>query len=255
MGVLPLVVEPAGGSPAPDRLSCALMTNFDGVRALTFDLFGTVLDLDGSLVPPLGRFFGDRGIGVDAAEFWVQWRARQRIEQYQDTILMLGHSGYLATAERALRYTLCLNRIDLDAPAEAEIMGFWQNLSPYPEVLEALHRLSERYDLVALSNGNAHFLQHLAENRIGWEFDAIISVGEVGVFKPHPAVYRHAATRLGLEPGECLMVSANSFDVLGARACGYRAAFVNRRDMPYEDSPLQPDLTVPSFTELAEALL
>ena len=67
--------------------------------------------------------------------------------------------------------------------------------------------------------------------------------------------YRHAATRLGLEPAECLMVSANSFDVLGARACGFRAAFVNRGGLPYEDSPLQPELTVPSFTELADALL
>ena len=231
------------------------MTNFDGVRALTFDLFGTVLNLDGSLVPPLGSFFEERGIDADAAAFWAQWRARQRIEQYQDTILMLGHSGYLATCERALRYTLRLNRIDVGDAAEAEIMGFWQNLDPYTEVLEALHCLSERYDLVALSNGNAHFLQHLAENRIGWDFDAVISVGEVGSFKPHPAVYRHAATRLGLEPGECLMVSANSFDVLGARACGYRAAFVNRRDVPYEDSPLQPDLTVPSFSDHTQALL
>ena len=175
------------------------MTNFDGVRALTFDLFGTVLNLDGSLVPPLGSFFEERGIDADAAAFWAQWRARQRIEQYQDTILMLGHSGYLATCERALRYTLRLNRIDVGDAAEAEIMGFWQNLDPYTEVLEALHCLSERYDLVALSNGNAHFLQHLAEKRIGWDFDAVISVGEVGSFKPHPAVYRHAATRLGLE--------------------------------------------------------
>ncbi len=230
------------------------MNGLDGVRALTFDLFGTVLDLDGSLVPPLGRFFGERGIAVDAAEFWAQWRARQRIEQYQDTLLMLGHSGYLTTCERALRYTLRLHGVDFDDGTDAEIMAFWQHLNPYPEVLDALARLSERYDLVALSNGNPGFLQHLAQNRIRWEFDAIISVAAVGAFKPHPAVYRHAAAKLGLEPAECLMVSANSFDVLGARACGYRAAFVNRRGLPYEDSSLQPDLTVPSFTELAEAL-
>ena len=231
------------------------MSKLNDIRALTFDLFGTVLDLDGSLVPPLARCFSERGIDADAAAFWAQWRARQRIEQHQDTILMLGHSGYLATCRRALRYTLQLNRIDLNDEAEAEIMGFWQNLNPYPEVLEALERLTGSYELVALSNGNPHFLEHLAANRIGWNFDAIISVAEVGSFKPHPAVYRHAATRLGLEPGQCLMVSANSFDVLGARACGYRAAFINRQNLPYDDSPLQPDLTVPSFTELAEALL
>ncbi len=232
----------------------AAMSGLDGVRALTFDLFGTVLDLDGSLTPPLARFFGERGLDVDAGAFWGQWRARQRIEQYQDTILMLGHSGYLETCERALRHTLRLNRLDPGEAAEAEIMGFWRELSPYPEVLPALERLTARYDLVALSNGNAPFLEHLVANRIGWAFDAVISVDEAGAFKPHPAVYRHAAATLGLEPGECLMVSANSFDVLGARACGYRAAFVNRRDAPYEDSPLRPDLTVPTFTELAEAL-
>lgn len=230
------------------------MTCLDGVRALTFDLFGTILDLDGSLVPPLGRFFQERGIAADPAEFWAQWRARQRIEQYQDNILMLGHSGYLTTCERALRYTLRHHGINFADGADAAIMAFWQDLNPYPDVIEALASLSERYDLVALSNGNPHFLDHLARNRVHWEFAAIISVAEVGAFKPHPAVYRHAAGKLGLEPGECLMVSANSFDVLGARSCGYRAAFVNRRDLPYEDSPLQPDLTVPSFTELAEAL-
>ena len=231
------------------------MTPLDGVRALTFDLFGTVLDLGGSLEPPLGRWFAERGIDADPAEFWAQWRARQRIEQYQDTILLLGHSGYLETSRRALRYTLRLNGIEFDDGADDEIMAFWQNLHPYAEVLDALHRLKERYDLVALSNGDPHFLDHLATNRIGWDFDAIVSVAEVGAFKPHPAVYRHAAARLGLEPARCLMVSANSFDVLGARACGFRAAFVNRQDLPYEDSPLRPDLTVPSFTELADALL
>ncbi|MXW27133.1 MAG: haloacid dehalogenase type II [Dehalococcoidia bacterium] len=231
------------------------MTRLGGVRALTFDLFGTVLDLGGSLEPPVGRWFAERGIDADPAEFWAQWRARQRIEQYQDNILLLGHSGYLETCRRALRYTLRLNRIDSDDGADDEIMAFWQDLHPYPEVLDALHRLKKSYDLVALSNGDPHFLEHLATNRIGWDFDAIISVAEIGAFKPHPAVYRHAAARLGLEPAECFMVSANSFDVLGARACGFRAAFVNRQNLPYEDSPLQPDLTVSTFTELADALL
>jgi len=230
------------------------MAGYDGVRALTFDLFGTVLDLDGSLIPPLGRFFAERGIDIDPAQFWAQWRARQRIEQYQDNILMLGHSGYLTTCQRALRYTLQLHQIDFQDGADDQIMDSWQNLNPYPEVLESLTRLSGRYKLVALSNGEPDFLQHLARNRIGWEFDAIISVAEVGAFKPHPAVYRGAAVQLRLGPAECLMVSANSFDVLGARACGFRGAYVNRNGLPYEDSPLQPDLTVPSFTELAEAL-
>jgi 2-haloacid dehalogenase len=80
-------------------------------------------------------------------------------------------------------------------------------------------------------------------------------VQTVGAFKPHPGVYRRAATILGLEVGQCLMVSANSFDVMGARACGYRGVYVNRYQLPYEDTPYQADVTVKNFTELAEALL
>ncbi len=231
------------------------MGNLDSVRALTFDLFGTVLDLDGSLVPPLDRLFAERGLALDAGEFWARWRARQRIEQYQDNILMLGHSGYLTTCQRALRYTLRLHQIEIEDEIDDQIMAFWQDLSPYPEVFASLHRLAAEYQLVALSNGDPSFLRHLCGNQIGWDFDAVISVAQFGAFKPHPAVYRGAALQLGLEAHECLMVSANSFDVLGARACGYRGAFVNRGNLPYEDSPLQPDVTVPTFTELADALL
>ncbi len=83
----------------------------------------------------------------------------------------------------------------------------------------------------------------------------MISVQVAGAFKPHPGVYLRAASLLGLEPAECLMVSANSFDVMGARACGFRGAYVNRYQLPFEDTPFQPDLVVKDFTELAAALL
>ena len=107
-----------------------------------------------------------------------------------------------------------------------------------------------------MGNGDPHFLDHLAKNRVRWDFDDIISVTDVGAFKPHPAVYRYAAiSRLRLNVEECLMVSANSFDVMGAKVCGYRAAFVNRYGLPYEDSPYLPDVTVADFTGLAEELV
>ena len=68
-------------------------------------------------------------------------------------------------------------------------------------------------------------------------------------------MYRHAVAVLALEPNEVLMVSANSFDVVGARSCGLRGAYVNRYRLPYEDTRHTPDLTVADFTELANALL
>lgn len=231
------------------------MSQLQQVRALTFDLFGTVLDLAGSLTPYIRDFLEKKGVDQSPAEFWNQWRYRQRIEQYQDNIVMLGHSGYQTVARRALVYTLQANGIDAVTDEVDDLMAAWQQLAPFVEVLPALERLSSRFQLVALSNGEPDFLEHLATKRIGWKFDSIISVQTVGAFKPHPAVYRRAAGLLKLELSECLMVSANSFDVMGARMCGFRGAFVNRGRLPYEDSPYLPDVTVGDFTQLADALL
>lgn len=227
----------------------------ENCKALTFDLFGTVLDLGGSLTPFIGEFLAVKGSDADPAEFWAQWRYRQRIEQYQDNIVDLGHSGYLEVARRAFAYVLGLNDIEATRDEIKDFMVAWESLMPFPEVVAGLERLKTRFKLVALSNGEPDFLARLVKNRIKWDFDDVISVQVVGAFKPHPGVYRRAAHILGLEIGECLMVSANSFDVMGARACGMRGAFVNRYELPYEDSPHMPDVTVTNFTELADSLL
>jgi len=231
------------------------MTQFSNIKALTFDVFGTVLDLGSSLKPFIGQFLQSKGSAATPDHFWQQWRARQRIEQYQDTLLMLGHSGYLETARRAFVYALGLNQIEASPEEVRDFMQAWQELRPFPEVLPALERLQARYRLVVLSNGDPPFLEHLVKNRIRWAFDEIFSATYVGFFKPHPGVYRGAARFLELEVGQCLMVSANSFDVMGARASGFRSAFVNRYGLPYEDSPYRPDVTTQDFSELADALL
>ncbi|MBT6156267.1 MAG: haloacid dehalogenase type II [Planctomycetaceae bacterium] len=231
------------------------MKKLENVKALTFDLFGTVLDLAGSLTPHIAEFLQTKGSPISPEAFWQQWRQRQRIEQYQDNIVMMGHSGYQTVARRACIYTLKRNGFAADEADVNRLIAAWQLLSPFPEVVTALERLQDRFQLVALSNGEPDFLEHLAANRIGWEFDRIISVQVVGAFKPHPGVYRRAAGLLGLELSECLMVSANSFDVMGARMCGYRGAFVNREGLPFEETEYQPDVTVDDFTQLADVLI
>ncbi len=224
-------------------------------KALTFDLFGTVLDLGGSLTPFIADWLKDKKPDVSPDEFWKFWRYRQRIEQYQDNIVEMGHSGYRPVARRALVYVSQSYGIQASTQQIDKLMGGWQELKPFPEVLAAMKRLSSRFKLVALSNGEPGFLDHLVNNQIQWKFDAVISVQTVGKFKPNPGVYRKAASILGLEVGQCLMVSANSFDVMGARMCGLRGAFVNRYKLPYEDSPFEPDLTVADFTALANELV
>jgi len=230
------------------------MANLSETKALTFDVFGTILDLGGSLTPFIADFLQRKGAGVTAERFWEQWRSRQRIEQYQDTIMMLGHSGYLETSRRACVYTLALCGISATRSEVGHLMSAWQKLKPFPEVVSGLQRLKGRFRLVVLSNGEPDFLAHLTTNQIGYAFDEVISVNTFGAFKPHPSVYRGAARVLGLEVCECMMISSNSFDVVGARACGFKAAHVDRHRLPYEEIPFRPQITVNDFQELADAL-
>ncbi len=222
------------------------------VNTLTFDIFGTVLDLSGSIIPPLADFLRERNASIDGETLWPKWRARQRIEQHQDTILMLGHRGYLDSARRALVYCLRNHKVEFNQAAVESFMRVFENLRPYDDAVEGLHRLGEQYRLVALSNGDTWLLEHLIDTRIPAPFDRTISVDRVGRFKPHPSVYRTALQILEAEPAEVMMVAAHSFDILGARACGFRGAFVNRYELPYETSTLQPDWVGTDFLELAD---
>ena len=229
--------------------------SFDRVKYLTFDIFGTVMDLSGSLAGPAGEFLAAHGSGMTGQAFYAEWRERQRIEQYQDNLLMLGHSGYLETCRRAFVY--CLKKHDVGYTSESvrEFMQVYKGLQPYGDAVEGLRSLAARYKLVALSNGEQWYLEELLSNNVPVEFDAIISVDQVGAFKPSPGIYRKAIQRLGCEPGEIMMVAAHAFDILGAQACGFKAAYVNRYKLPTEDSEYQPDIIVDDFVELAARLL
>ena len=225
-----------------------------GVDTLAFDIFGTVLDLAGSLAQPLEEVLAARGSPVAAPHFWAEWRARQRIEQYQDTLLMRGHSGYLETCRRALVYTAQRLSVNLSEDDVASLVAVWRDLRPFQDSVPGIERLRGSYRTVALSNGEPWLLDHLVE-RLGAPFDEVISVERAGVFKPHPSVYRTAAAELGAEPRQIMMVAAHSFDIMGARTSGYRGAYVNRYGLPYEVSSCRPDLCVSDFDELAHELL
>ena len=232
----------------------------ENVKTLTFDIFGTVLDLAGSLIPPLDNLLKDCGNteNLKGSDVWAQWRLRQRIEQYQDNLYMLGHSGYLAVKRRALIYSLKNLKVEFTYKQIDKFMEAYQHLSPFPDAIEGLNRLNEKYDLVMLSNGEQSYLEHLAKNQIKFDFHSILSAETVGQFKPHPAVYRFAAKKLNLEPRQIMMVAAHSFDTLGARISGYRGAYVNRYDLPYDESEFyelyMPDYTTKNFPELCDLL-
>ena len=229
--------------------------SLERVKFLTFDIFGTVMDLTGSLAGPAGDFLAANGSTMTGQAFYADWRERQRIEQYQDNLLMLGHSGYLETCRRAFVYCLKKHNVNYTAEGVQEFMKVYMDLQPYDDAIEGLRSLGNRYKLVALSNGEQWYLETLLGNNVPVEFDAIISVDQVGLFKPAPGIYRKAVQRLGCEPGEIMMVAAHAFDILGAQACGFKAAYVNRYNLPTEDSEYQPEIIVDDFVELAQRLL
>lgn len=224
------------------------------VHALTFDLLGTILDLGASHAPRLGAYLKSKGSEIKAGDLYARWRERQRIEQYQDNQFFTGHFGYLDSSRRALLYTLRTAKLPFDDADVARIMEGWQELVPFADAVSGLERLRSKYKLVVLSNGENAFLAHLVKNRVRFEFDAVISVEDVGVFKPNPQVYRYAARKLKSEPQELMMVSSHSFDAVGARASGYRAAYVNRYDLPYDETPYGYDVEARDFLELADKL-
>ena len=228
---------------------------FSRVKFLAFDIFGTVMDLTGSLTGPVGDFLAVRGSKMSGEAFYADWRDRQRIEQYQDNLLMLGHSGYLETCRRAFVYCLRKHNVSYTDEAVREFMKFYEALQPFDDAIQGLRVLGEDYQLVALSNGEQWYLEELLRSNVPITFDVIISVDQVGAFKPSPGIYRKAVQLLGCEPGEIMMVAAHSFDILGAQACGFRAAYVDRYGLPTEVSEYQPDIIVDDFVELATRLL
>ncbi len=227
------------------------------IKTLTFDLFGTILDLGSSLKPHIGDMLATQDTAVTTEEFWDRQRARQRLEQFQDSLMLRGHGGYLETVRRAYLHTLRsfgLDHVAQDGNQVDAFMAQWQGLRPFPDVLPALPILHRSFRLVVLSNGDPAFLDHLVTHQVPWNFDDVISVTSVGMFKPHPTVYQYAAHRLGATSRDLCMVSSNSFDVVGAVACGYAGAYVNRYGMPYEETPFRPSMEVTDFSELNRAL-
>ena len=222
------------------------------VNTLTFDIFGTVLNLSGSIVPRLEKLLRSCKTpdSIKGTDVWQHWRQRQRIEQYQENILMLGHSGYLAVKKKSLIYTLRTKKIKFEDDQIEDFMRVYNDLIPFEDAINGLYRLGKKYKLVILSNGEESFLKYLAEKKIGIDFHAIFSAETVGQFKPHPSVYRFAAKNLNLEPNEIMMVASHSFDILGARHSGFRAAYVNRYDLPYDESNFEPDIVSEDFNKL-----
>jgi 2-haloacid dehalogenase len=211
----------------PAALAAAPANPF-GVKALTFDVFGTVVDWRGSIIREGTEWGKAKGLRVDWAKFADRWRA-----------------GYGPSMDKVRKGTLpwtnldALHRLILDdLLKEFQIAGLteeekdhwnrvWHRLRPWPDAVRGLTRLKRKYVLATLSNGNVSLLVEMAKFA-GLPWDAVLSAELFRHYKPDREVYLGAADLLGSKPAEVMMVAAHSGDLKAARACGLRTAFVSR---------------------------
>jgi 2-haloacid dehalogenase len=231
-----------------------------GVRALVFDVFGTVVDWRGSIIREGTQWGKAKGLTVDWAKFADRWRA-----------------GYGPSMDKVRKGSLPwmkldgLHRLILDSLLEEfKITGLtdaekdhwnrvWHRLQPWPDAVAGLTRLRKKYVLATLSNGNVSLLLNMAKNA-GLPWDTILSAELFYHYKPDREVYLGAADLLGCAPAEVMMVAAHAGDLKAARECGLHTAFVAR---PLERGPggkadLAPgdvfDVTARDFLDLAVKL-
>lgn len=227
-------------------------------RALVFDQYGTIVDMQGGLIEAVKPFLAKKGWTGDPSQFVTWWRRTHYEDSMIDALLDRGHTPYRQIGHRAVSQVL--DRCKLShTQAEVEwLVAQIECLKPFPDVIAALGRLSKRYKLVILSNGDRDMLE-AAKTHIGFPMDMTISVQEAGYFKPHWKTYATAERLIAerwphIERSSCLFVANHAFDCIGAKSHGFRAAFVDRRKRPYGQSPNQPDLIAADFQELAAQL-
>ena len=198
------------------------------VKALVFDVFGTVVDWRGSIIRE-GRLLGRRRkLKVDWAAFADAWRAAYR------PALDRVRSGELPWTKIDVLHRMILDgllpRFGLGGLSEDEIDHLnrvWHRLEPWPDARAGLAKLKRRYVIATLSNGNVALLTNMAKHA-GLPWDCILSAEVVRHYKPDPETYLGAADLLGVQPAELMLVAAHKDDLHAARACGLKTAYVTR---------------------------
>jgi 2-haloacid dehalogenase len=204
------------------------------VKALLFDVFGTLVDWRSSIAREAKAILEPRGYALDWLAFADAWRG-----EYQGAMEEV-RSGRMPFCKLDVLHRRNLDRIlprfgagSLGEEDRRHLNKAWHRLDAWPDVTSGLVRLKRRYLLAPLSNGNISLMVDLAR-RNDFPWDAILGAEFTGDYKPKPRVYLAAAEAFDLEPRECMMVAAHSSDLEAAAALGLRTAHLAR---PHEAGP------------------
>jgi 2-haloacid dehalogenase len=208
----------------------------EGVKALGFDVFGTVVDWRSSIIRE-GRELGRvKGLDVDWEAFTDAWRGL-----YQPALDKV-RTGAMPWTRLDDLHRMSLDRLlveyEIRGLSESEIDQLnrvWHRLDPWPDSVPGLTRLRKQFILATLSNGNVALIVNMAK-RAGLPWDAVLGAEPARHYKPQPEAYLRTADFLGCRPDECMLVAAHNGDLAAAARVGFRTAFVRR---PTEYGPTQ----------------
>jgi len=220
----------------------------DGIAACVFDAYGTLFDFASAAAACRDV------LGAQAEPLTALWRDKQL--QYTWLRAAQGrHADFWTVTGDALDFAL--ERLGVDSPGLRErLMNLYLALKPFPEVPDVLSRLKRAGLRIAiLSNGSPPMLTAVVGAAgLADRFDAVLSVEEVGVYKPHPRVYQLAVDRLGVPAEKISFQSSNAWDAYAASAFGMKVVWCNRYGQPRERLPGAPDRELRSLDGLPELL-
>ncbi len=229
------------------------------VRALFFDVFGTLVDWRSGVAREAARVLAPLEPALDWAAFADAWR-----DEYQPALEEV-RAGRVPFCKLDVLHRRNLERIlprfgvtGVGEEALCDLNLAWHRLDAWPDVPPGLARLQERVLLAPVSNGNISLMVDLAR-RNGFPWDAILGAETAGDYKPKPRVYLAACAAFDLAPGDCMMVAAHSNDLAAAAASGLRTAHIARPNEhgpgKGEPAPKVPvDIAAASLIELADQL-
>ena len=219
------------------------------VAVLAFDVYGTLVDPI-RVWTRVHEYAPDQALRI--AELWRQKQLEYSfrltaMEQYED---------FEWVTARALAYALAVSGATLSPSQTAVLLAQYDDLEAFEDVRPGLERLRESgREMVVFSNGSPRMLDAvLSSSGLRPYFSQVVSVHDVRAFKPSPRVYQHLLARVGRRAEQVLLVSSNPFDVIGARAAGLQAAWVNRTGAPFDTLAPPPPLVIGSLGQLAEGL-
>lgn len=219
------------------------------LKALVFDAYGTLFDVH-SVVALCEQLYPGKGERLSAL-----WRSRQ-LEYTWQLSLMRRYRDFAEVTRDSLRYAGAALQITLAEETLNRLRDAYLELSPFPEVSEALPALQRmKLRLAILSNGSPRMLRPLVRNAgLHEALHAVISVDGAKIYKPAPAVYRLAVEKLGLPKAAIGFVSSNCWDACGARAFGFTTFWVNRSGAPLEALGPVPDHVMKDLRGLPAAI-